>query len=95
MGISFKLTLIACMFALCDLTNYVCYPPVALFSVVNKILEKIIGARLTEHLNKRKMICSRQFRFQRNHSAADLHLLTSAWSSTLNRGQSTDVESLD
>jgi len=72
------------------------YRPVALLSAVNKILEKIIGERLTEHLNKHNLMCSRQFGFKKKHSAADLHLLSSsAWSSALDRGQSTAVVALD
>ncbi|XP_045133977.1 uncharacterized protein LOC123517690 [Portunus trituberculatus] len=72
------------------------YRPVSLLPVLSKVLESIVASRVTEHLEKHHLLCSRQFGFRPGRSAADLHLLlTSEWSAALDAGKATAVVALD
>lgn len=72
------------------------YRPISLLSVLSKVLESIISNRLTAHLDKHYLLCTRQFAFRKGHSASDLHtLLTNKWSSALDQGRATAVVALD
>ncbi|MPC54778.1 RNA-directed DNA polymerase from mobile element jockey [Portunus trituberculatus] len=54
------------------------YLPVSLLSVAGKVLEGIIAAQLTKHLESQNLLSDRQFGFRKVCSAADLnHLLIS------------------
>ena len=72
------------------------YRPVSLLSVLGKVLEAVIAARLTNHLESQHLISDRQFGFRKGRSAADLNLLLSArWSDTLDQGRPTAALALD
>ena len=72
------------------------YRPVSLLSVVSKVLEGIIAARLTAHLESQHLLSTRQFGFRKGRSAADLNLLlVSEWSDALDQGRPTAVLALD
>ena len=79
-----------------DKTEAKNYRPVSLLSVLSKVLETIVAARVTEHLGKHRLLCARQYGFRPGRSAADLHLLlTSEWSAALDAGKATAVVALD
>ena len=60
------------------------------------MLESIVASRVTVHLEKHHLLCTRQFGFRPGRSAADLHLLlTSEWSAALDAGKATAVIALD
>ena len=68
----------------------------SLLSILSKVLEKIIASRLTAHLQKHHLMCTRQFGFKQGHSAADLHLLLSSeWCQALDEEKLTYVVALD
>ena len=46
------------------------YRPISLLSIVNKILEKLMYARLISFINKHKLLYKYQFGFRKNHSTA-------------------------
>ncbi|XP_045109715.1 uncharacterized protein LOC123503780 [Portunus trituberculatus] len=72
------------------------YRPVSLLPVLSKVLESIVASRVTDHLEKHHLLCSRQFGFRPGSSAADLHLLLiSEWSAALDAGKATAVVALD
>ncbi|XP_042886752.1 uncharacterized protein LOC122262709 [Penaeus japonicus] len=72
------------------------YRPVSLLSSVSKVLEKIISSRISDHLKRNHLLCSRQFGFRKQRSAADLHLLMSSdWSRALDTGRHTAIIALD
>ena len=72
------------------------YRPVSLLPVLSKVFESIVAARVTEHLDKHRLLCTRQYGFRPGRSAADLHLLlTSEWSAALDAGKATAVVALD
>lgn len=72
------------------------YRPVSLLSVAGKVLEGIIAAQLTKHLESQNLLSGRQFGFRKGCSAADLNLLlVSEWSDALNQGRPTAVLALD
>ncbi len=72
------------------------YRPVALFSVVGKVLESVTAQRLTSHLESQHLLSDRQFGFRKERSAADLTLLLSTdWSDGLDQGSPTAVLTLD
>lgn len=79
-----------------DKTSAKNYRPVSLLPVLSKVLESIVAARVTEHLEKHHLLCTRQYGFRAGRSAADLHLLlTSEWSAALDAGKTTAVVALD
>ena len=72
------------------------YRPVSLLSVLSKVVETILASRITEHLEKHHLLCTRQFGFRQERSAADLHLLLSSeLSAALDQGKSSAVVALD
>ena len=79
--------------AKCEPKNY---RPVSLLSVLSKVLETIVASRVTEHLERHHLLCTRQFGFRKGRSAADLHLLlTTELSAALDQGEATAVVALD
>ena len=44
------------------------YRPISLLSIFNKLLEKMVYNRLSNYLEKRQLICSKQFGFRSHHS---------------------------
>ena len=79
-----------------DKTSAKNYRPVSLLPVLSKVLESIVAARVTEHLDKHRLLCTRQYGFRPGRSAADLHLLlTSEWSAALDAEKATAVVALD
>ena len=72
------------------------YCPISLLSVVGKVFESIISAKITTFLDSHHLLNSRQFGFRQGRSAADLLLLHSAaWNNSLDRGEDTFVVALD
>lgn len=72
------------------------YRPVSLLPVLSKVLETIVATRLTEHLERHHLLCTRQYGFRQGRSTADLHLLLAAkWSAALDHGRATAVVALD
>lgn len=72
------------------------YRPVSLLPVLSKVLETIVAARVTEHLERHHILSARQFGFRAGRSAADLHLLlTTEWSAALDQERATAVVALD
>ena len=72
------------------------YRPVSLLPVLSKVVETIVASRVTEHLEKHHLLCTRQFGFRQGRSAADLHLLlTSELSAALDQGKKNAVVALD
>jgi len=72
------------------------YRPISLLSVVGKVFESIIAAKITKFLDSHHLLNSRQFGFRQGRSAADLLLLHSAaWNQSLDRGEDTFVVALD
>ena len=72
------------------------YRPVSLLPVLSKVLESIVAARVTEHLEMHHLLCSRQYGFRRGRSAGDLHLLlTAELSAALDNSKKTAVVALD
>ena len=64
------------------------YRPVSMLPVLSKVLESIVASRVTVHLEKHHLLCTRQFGFRPGRSAADLHLLlTSEWNAALDAGK--------
>ena len=64
--------------------------------MVSKVLEGIITACLTSHLENQHLLSDRQFGFRKGRSAADLNLLlVSEWSDVLDQGRPTAVLALD
>ena len=72
------------------------YRPISLLSVAGKVLEGIIAAHITSHLDSQHLLSPRQFGFRKGRSAADLNLLlTNDWSNALDQGRHTAVLALD
>jgi len=72
------------------------YRPVSLLSVLSKALETVVVSRVTDHLERHHLLCTRQFGFRQGRSAADLHLLLSSeLSAALDQGKTTAVVALD
>ena len=72
------------------------YRPVSLLPVLSKVLETVLASRMTEHLERHHLLCTRHFVFRQGRSAVDLHLLlTSELSATLDQGKDTAVVALD
>ncbi|KAG0723769.1 putative RNA-directed DNA polymerase from transposon BS [Chionoecetes opilio] len=59
-------------------------------------METVVASRITEHLERHHLLCTRQFGFRQGRSAADLHLLlASDLSAALDQGKATAVVALD
>ena len=72
------------------------YRPISLLSVVGKVFESIIAAKITKFLDSHYLLNSRQYGFRKGRSASDLLLLHSAaWNQSLDRGEDTFVVALD
>ncbi len=68
------------------------YRPISLFSVVGKVLEKIVGEAICLHLRESQLLSDRQFGFRPGRSTADLLLLLSKdWQDALDEGLDTLV----
>ena len=68
----------------------------SLLPALSKVLETIIASRVTQHLEKHHLLCTRQYGFRKGRSAGDLHLLLSSeLGAALDRGHSTPVIALD
>ena len=48
-----------------DLSNYL---PISVLPCFSKILERLMYYRLYKHLSNSKILCPKQFRFQKGHS---------------------------
>ena len=72
------------------------YRPVSLLPVLSKVLETVVASRVTEHLERHHLLCTRQYGFRQGRSAADLHLLlASELCAALDQGKATAVVALD
>ncbi|KAG0717399.1 putative RNA-directed DNA polymerase from transposon X-element [Chionoecetes opilio] len=72
------------------------YRPVSPLPVLSKVMETVVAWKVTEHLDRHHLLCTRQFVFRQGSSAADLHLLLgSDLSAALDQGKATAVVALD
>ena len=72
------------------------YRPVSLLSVLSKVLETVVSSRITDHLERHHLLCTRQFGLRHGWSPADQHLLLSSkLSAALGQGKMTAIVALD
>ena len=72
------------------------YRPISLLSVIGKIFEKILAAKLSKFFEDHHLLSTRQFGFMPNRSAADLLLtMATGWNKNLDSAKDTFVIALD
>ena len=72
------------------------YRPVSLFSVVGKLLERIVVEAIYQHLSENHLLSDRQFGLRASHSTSDLLLLLfKDWWNALDESLDTLVVALD
>ena len=68
----FKLARVIPVFKKCSQTNLSNYRPISLLSIFNKLLEKLMFNRLVDFLDKRHLICNKQFGFRSHHAVLSI-----------------------
>lgn len=72
------------------------YRPVALLSVISKVMERIINSEILKYLEHHRLIHDRQYGFRRGRSTADLlSYVTQIWNSALQSYGETSIVALD
>jgi Reverse transcriptase (RNA-dependent DNA polymerase)/Endonuclease-reverse transcriptase len=72
------------------------YRPIALISVLSKVMEKVINVQLLSYLESAKLISDHQYGFRKNRSTGDvLAYVTHVWNSAMERFGEAQVVALD
>ena len=79
-----------------DSSNVTNYRPIAITSVLFKIMEKVINEQVLHHLESNNLIHDRQYGFRQFRSTGDiLAHITHKWNKALETGKETFVVGLD
>ena len=79
-----------------DASNPSNYRPIAITSVICKVMETLLAKNLLKYLEQNNLISDRQYGFRKSRSTGDLLAhVTGLWSSILNSGGECPVVSLD
>ena len=82
------LLLCTCLAFLPDQTNY---RPVPLLPIVSRLLEKVVQAQFTSHLNRRNLFPGTQFAYRNNH----LVYAVNRWQEAKQKWQTTGIVMVD